>query len=75
MNNRIAEIRERCEREKAIDAAGRKANGAYITTTPYLLAQLAERDKEIERLNRKCSDVRRELMSNIDTLQAVRPYE
>ena len=39
-DDRIAAIRERCEREKVIEATGRKANGVYLDTVPFLLTEI-----------------------------------
>lgn len=39
-DERIAAIRERCEREKVIEATGRKANGVYLDTVPFLLTEI-----------------------------------
>lgn len=39
-DERIAAIRERCEIEKVIEATGRKANGVYLDTVPFMLAEI-----------------------------------
>lgn len=52
--DRIAEIRKRAENAKDIGLTGAHMAAAvfdaYCDDIPYLLSQLAERDKEIERL-------------------------
>ena len=70
MTDEIKAIRERCEREKVIEATGRKANRVYLDTVPSLLTEIDRLTAELFGKTEQLEAAKSELLQKTQLLDA-----